>query len=273
MAVVAATWELNPRITFESLTPEFKKNPVKAWRNYGSRVSGAGGQTALKDPSVVLLNRNMSRWDPWDYTRDKFFENFRGRQDREYFIHVDLAKNKDCAGIACAHREPTGVVVVDFMHAHRARPGQDIQFAEIREKYIYRLYAQGFHIKLVTLDQWQSIEFRQILDGHGWSTDECSADKTNGPYDTLIELLLNDRLDYYNEPQFIREMQTLQTNGVKYDHPKAGSKDVADAVACASYKAIENALENPALPKATMKVHRQQKGRSRLYPTYERSRW
>lgn len=272
IAVTAATWELHPKISFESLAPEFKKNPVKAWRNFGSVVGGAGGQGALKDPAEVLNHLNHRRRDPWDYVRNKFYEDFRGLRGREYFIHIDLAKNKDAAGIACVHREATGIVEVDFMHAHKAQPGKDIQFAEIRALYIYPLHARGFTIKLVTLDQWQSVEFRQVLDGHGWSTDEMSADKTTGPYDTLIELLLGDRLDYYNEPQFIREMQQLQTNGVKYDHPKSGSKDLADAVACASYKAIEQALENPSAPKPSVIVHRQQP-RGRFRPQYERSRW
>lgn len=272
VAVVAATWELNPRISFESLAPEFQKNPTKAWRNYGSRVSGVGGQTALKDPGIMLRRINFSRRDPWDYARDQFYPDFRGRRDREYYIHIDLAQNKDAAGIACAHREPTGVAVVDFMHAHRARPGQDIQFAEIREKYIYALHARGFHIRLVTLDQWQSIEFRQVLSGQGWLTDEQSADKTTAPYDTLIEMLGTDRIDYYNEPQFIREMQALQTNGTKYDHPKKGSKDVADAVACAVYRAIFTELEDPTAPKAILRVNRAPV-RSPLRRQYERSNW
>jgi len=38
VAVVAATWELNHKITFESLAKEFETNPTQAWRNYGSKI-------------------------------------------------------------------------------------------------------------------------------------------------------------------------------------------------------------------------------------------
>lgn len=274
IAVVAATWEINPRVTFASLAPEFKANPVKAWRNYGSRVGKGGGSPALKDVGVVRAHANVRHPDPWDMTRQKFRPDFRGRRTVDYYMHVDLAKNKDAAGIACVHREKSGVVVVDFMHAHRAEPGKDIQFADIRSLFIYALHERGFTIRRVTFDQWNSVEMRQILEGQGFETDEVSADKKTGPYDTLIEMILTNRLDYYPHPQFLREMEYLQTNGVKYDHPKGGSKDVADAVACATWGAITEELDNPKEPAGVIHVRRQPDTRgNRFKPQYERSAW
>lgn len=271
LAVTAATWELNQKVTFASLAPEFKSNPVKAWRNYGSVVGKGGGSPALKDPNAMLEHINIQHVDPWDRTREKFYDDFMGRRRVRYFMHIDLAKNKDAAGIACVHREPTGVVVVDFMHAVKAKPTKNIMFADLREQYIYALNARGFHIEMVTFDQWNSEESRQILEGHGFKTDQVSADKSPAPYDTLIELILNDRLDYYNHPIFIREMQNLQTNGAKYDHLKHGSKDVSDAVACAAWMAINYQLENP--DKRGKVVVRRAKARSRFTPRYERTVW
>lgn len=272
LAVIAATWELNQKVTFASLAPEFKSNPVKAWRNFGSRVGKGGGSPALKDPTAVLAHVNQRHPDPWDYARRDFYTWFRGRRGVRYYIHIDLAKSKDKAGVACVHREATGVVEVDFMHAHFAQPGKDIQFAELRERYIYGLHARGFHVQKVTFDQWNSVEMRQVLEGQGFSTDEISADKTTGPYDTLIELVLNNRLDYYNHPVFVKELEALQTTGTKYDHPKKGSKDVTDAVACAAFTAINDTLENPPTPPANIRVHRPGR-RSRFTPQYERTVW
>lgn len=272
LAVIAATWELNPRVSFQSLSAELRANPVKFWRNYGSHVGKGSANLAIKDPEDVVRHLNLQHTDPWNYTHNRFFEAFRGRPDRRYYMHFDLAKEKCDAGVACVHREPTGVIVVDFMMAHHARPGQTIVFAELRQ-YLYDLHARGFTIVKVTYDQWQSEETRQILEGQGFATDLCSADKTSGPYDTLIEMLLTDRLDYYNYPQFLRELQQLRTDGVKYDHPKHGSKDVADAVACATFTAIEDLLENPVEPPGVMKVHRTQPGYSRFSQRYERSAW
>lgn len=274
VAVLAATWELNPKVTFTSLSPEFRANPVKAWRNYGSRLTLGNAGTAIRDPQEVLNHLNTRRLDPWDLTRQKFRVDLRGRRGIRYFMHLDLAKSGDAAGIACVHRESTGVVVVDFMHAHRARPNENIQFRELREKYIYGLHALGFHLQMVTFDQWQSEEMRQILQEQGFETDLVSADKTTGPYDTLIEMMLTDRLDYYNHPVFIKEMQQLRTNGVKYDHPKKGSKDLADAVACATWKAINYELENPVEAPGVIRVYRPNSSRSkRANPVYERSVW
>ena len=227
---------------------------------------------AIKDPQQVVAHLNLVRPDPWNYAKKRFYEWFRGKPGRQYFMHFDLAKGttKDAAGVALSHREPTGVCVVDWMHCHRSRvPGQDIQFAELRQ-YVFDLHARGFAIKLVTYDQWQSIETRQILEGNGFKTDEVSADKTMTPYDTLIEMMLTDRLDYYNHSQFVREMQQLRTNGIKYDHPKNGTKDVSDAVACSVWKAIEDALENPQAAAGVIRVHRRRPTRPR--PVYQAGR-
>jgi len=271
LAVIAATWELNPRISFQSLSSELRANPVKFWRNYGSHVGVGATNLAIRDPQEVLNHLNLRHNDPWNYTHKRLFEHIRGRPDRRYFMHFDLAKNKDSAGVACVHREPTGVVVVDFMFGHRAEPGKTIVFAELRQ-YLYDLHARGFLIGKVTYDQWQSEETRQILEGQGFATDLCSADRTTGPYDTLIEMLLTDRLDYYNYPQFLREMQQLRTDGIKYDHPKLGSKDVSDAVACATWTAINDVLENPAEPPGVLVVHGTPNTR-RVRERYEKSVW
>ena len=227
LAVVAETWRLNPKVSFESLAPEFRVNAPKAWRDYGSVIRGGSLDRALQDPDAARAHINQTREDPWDYARDTFHPWFRGRPRNRTYIHIDLAKKKDAAGIAAVHREPTGVVVVDFMHAHRPRPGQNIQFAELRERYVYGLHARGFTIAMITFDQWQSIEMRQTLEGKGFQTDEVSADRTTGPYDTLIEMLLADRVEYYNHPVFLKEMEELEVvdrggTGMKYDHPKKG---------------------------------------------------
>lgn len=272
LAIVASTWELNPRVSFQSLSDELRRNPVKFWRNYGSHVGPGATNLAIKNPEDVIAHINLRHNDPWNYVHNRFFEHFRGRPDRKCFMHFDLAKNKDSCGVACVHREPTGIVVVDFMFGHRPKkPGQNIVFAELRQ-YVYDLHARGFLIQKVTYDQWQSEETRQVLEGQGWETGAESADRTSAPYDTLIEMLLTDRLDYYNYPQFIREMQQLRTDGAKYDHPKLGSKDVSDAVACATFTAINDALENPEEAPGVLIVNRA-KPNTRFRERYERSAW
>jgi hypothetical protein len=272
IAVVAATWEIHRKVSFESLQPELTRNPAKFWRNYGSKVGGAATGAALRDPQVVQLHINTVRPDPWDYGSQTLYAWCRGRRGIRYFMHFDLAKNGDRAGIALSHVEPSGVAVVDFMHAVAALPGKNIDFEGLRDL-VYLFHGRGFAIELVTYDQWQSEDSRQQLEKRNFQTDHRSADKTPAPYDTLIELLLAGRLDYYNHPLFLREMKQLRTNGVKYDHPKNGSKDVADAVACSVWSAINYELDNPQEPKAKVKVVRTG-ARGRFAPRYgEKSMW
>jgi len=253
------------------LAGEFKRNPAQAWRNYGSVVTGALVDAAIRDKAQVLYHVNTMRMSPWDLQRNKLHEWVRGKRGVRYFFHFDLAKNKDAAGIACVHLERTGVVTVDFMHRIAALPGKNIDFDQLRG-FVYLFTERGFHVELVTYDQWQSEDSRQTLEKKGYKTDYRSADKSSAPYDTTIEMLLSGRLDYYSHPIFIREMESLRTNGIKYDHPKHGSKDVADAVACATWTAINYELENPVEPPGRIKVCRPAP-RSRLAPTYEKGIW
>lgn len=262
IAVKAATWELNPKITFESLADDFQRNPVLAWRNYGSEVKH-NLEAALKDPNAVINAVNHGRAVPWDFARSTIPGWLRGRRGVRYFIHFDLSKNRDATGIALVHREANGTIVVDFMLRYEAEVGKNISFSFLRETYVYAFTQRGFHIECVTYDGFQSDETRQVLEEKGYATDYVSADRDTAAYDTLIDLLLNKRLDFYQYPPFIREMEELKlVNGIKYDHPKKGrdgkpgSKDVADAVACAAWKAIDYALENPVAEPGAIRVHR-----------------
>jgi hypothetical protein len=257
IAVVAATWHLNPKVTFDSLRLEFERNPGKAWRNYGSRLDGAA-EASLKDPDLLQRTVNRVRLHPWEEDRQMFATWFRGRPGVRHFIHIDLAKNRDRAGVAMVHRDgKTGVVTVDFMDSIAARAGREIDIAEVRRRYVYEMTARGFHIERVTYDQWNSLESLQELKSRGYTADELSADKTMEPYDTLFDLINTGKLDFYLHPRFMREVEQLRlVGGKKYDHPKGGSKDISDAVACATHSALTFALDNPAAAPARIRVHR-----------------
>lgn len=252
IGVVAATWELNPKVTFDSLADEFKRNPTKAWRNYGSVILSSTN-AALKEPETVIQRVNATRLNPWDLRLNQYADWFVPRPAVRYFMHFDLARNRDAVGIAVAHRDRTSDrMVLDFLHQHRPRAGANVDFAELRERYIYPLVSRGFLLECVSYDGFASDETRQILEARGIRTELCSADKTTDAYDTLIELLLSDRLDYYNHAVFITEMEELElVGGKKYDHPRRfrngqmGSKDVADAAACAVLMAVRYERDHP----------------------------
>lgn len=264
VAVIAATWELFGKITFESLADEFKRNPVKAWRNYGSVVN-LSAEAAIRDTEAVLRHVDTSRESPWDEVRRAYKPWFRGHPHTRYFLHVDLSQNRDATGLALCHREKTGRVVLDFMHRVTAGMGADINFADLRERFIYPLANLGFHLQLITFDRFQSVEMMQILQEKGYETELLSVDRTMEPYDTLIELVLAgpSRISYYVHPVFVRELEELRlVDGRKYDHPRRsrtgqpGSKDLSDAVAGAVSSCLRYEMENPAVHVGRLSIFR-----------------
>lgn len=272
IAVTAATWELNPKVTFESLANEFKKNPLLAWRNYGSVVESAL-ESPWRDPGILVANRNIDRKSPWDEDRQKFFEWFQPVRRASYFAHFDLSKNRDRTGVAIVHRDlATKRMVVDLMLAIEAEPGKEINYKRLRRTFVLDLVDRGFLFGCVSFDGFQSAESRQALEESGIHTDYCSADRSKEPYDNLIEQVNTGVLDYYGYGFFLQEFGEIRlVNGVKYDHPayfkngKKGSKDVSDAVACSSFMAVQAELENPRPKAGRIRV------KPRPQPVYERS--
>lgn len=272
IAIIGATWHLNDKVTYESLAPEFRKNPLQAWRNYGS-VIHADSHGAVQDKTVFARHVNAARENPWDYIRNEYRESFVGRRGVVYYMHFDLSQNRDAVGIALVHREGS-TTVVDFMHRVVPPTGSDIHYGQLREKFVYPLRNRSFRIGCISFDGFQSAETRQVLAEKGYATDYCSADRTRMPYDTLIEQILTMHCDYYLFEPFLTEMEHLQLlNGLKYDHPvrfkdnSRGSKDVSDAVACATFMATQAAYEGPHHGKVHLSIHGQHR------PRYERSAW
>lgn len=246
IAAVAASWELNPdKIRFDDLATEFARNEVLAWMNYGSVILRRQGATkALRDADMIGRNASLGRRHPWDPSLEMFPASFRGRTGLTYFAHIDLSKNRDGTGIAIVHRElGTGIWVVDLMLQLTAPPGADIDIAGVRQKFVVDLRdKRGFNIVSVTYDGWQSEESLQHLRKANFLAEVLSVDRTKAPYDTLIGLIAQRKLDYYEYAPFKQQLEELElVKGMKYDHPKKfrdgtpGAKDVSDAVAGAVF--------------------------------------
>ena len=92
----------------------------------------------------------------------------------------------------------------------------------------------------VSFDNYQSVEFRQVLNRRGIRTEEISVDRSPGHYESLRDALYDDRIIMVESETLRRELVELEFNAIdqRVDHPPRGSKDVADAV-CG---AVANAL-------------------------------
>lgn len=184
----------------------------------------------------------------WDKTNLLYRPKFYPHADR--YIHVDLAKNRDCAGLAMTCVSKTVIIdrinkagmrvkardymhFVDLMVRIRAAHGSEIDFSKIRQFIFFLIDTCKFRVRWVSYDSYQSTDSIQILKKEKIQAKELSLDKKPGPYRTFRSVLMEGRLDWYYYDPFFTEITKLEDHtlegGKKIDHPPGGSKDVADA--------------------------------------------
>jgi hypothetical protein len=179
-------------------------------------------------------------------------------------MHGDLAVTGDRAGIAMAHvvrkeefesivtlengeqttvREMRPIVKVDFVFSFESAKGEnpprEIQIRWAREL-AHELKKRGFRIKRFTFDGFESRDSMQILEKSGVESKKVSTDRSNEPWRNLMDVMYDGRLIAKHRDLLVDELLglTLLPNG-KVDHPRLGSKDEADALACAVFGAVE----------------------------------
>jgi hypothetical protein len=213
-----------------------------------------------RQPITVNYYKEGNSWEvSYDFSSD--LKPIKGAQ---YAMHGDLAVTQDRAGIAMAHvvrkeefesqttlengdivsiREMRPIVKVDFVFSFESakgeRPPREIQIRWAREL-AYELKKRGFRIKRFTFDGFESRDSMQILEKSGVESKRVSTDRTNEPWRNLMDVMYDGRLIAQHRELLIDELLglTILPNG-KVDHPRLGSKDEADALACAVFGAVE----------------------------------
>lgn len=116
----------------------------------------------------------------------------------------------------------------------------EVDFARVREL-LTDLRRRGYNLAQVSFDGWQSVDSRQILRRQGLRTALVSVDRDLAAYETLKELVNTGRLHFPRYEPLLRELKRLElVDGRKVDHPRGGSKDVADALAAAVSEAVKH---------------------------------
>ena len=224
------------------LLPEFKRDPIRAWRDLGAQPTMAI-EAYYADATIARRNANFSRKNPWDGNLKKFFDNFKTTDQTPRYIHIDPSLKFDRTGFAMGHmagtkqvgNEVKPVVKIDVMFGIKAPPGGEILFEKIRE-YIYYLQSRSFNIAKVSYDSFQSADSIQLLKSRNIDAEVLSCDKTMAPHEMLKSAIIEKRLDYPPYELFFEEIEGLELiKGKKVDHRPKGSKDVADAVAGVVY--------------------------------------
>lgn len=160
------------------------------------------------------------------------------------FVHIDLAKTGDSAGVACGYVEKFVAmkrgdtieimpqIKFDFVLEVKPPRGGEINFEKIRTL-LYTLRDAGLPIKWVSFDTFQSVDMIQILRSKKFRTGTQSMDTDMDAYDLTKAAFMDDRLLLPTHAKCYTEFTGLEKNiqKGKIDHRPNGSKDCSDAVA------------------------------------------
>ena len=177
-------------------------------------------------------------------------------------VHLDMSISGDMTGIAGVwikgkkpsidkdKQENDLFFELAFSVSVKAPKGYQVSFEKNRN-FIRWLREQGFNIKEVTTDSFQSYDLRQQLQAEGFNVDMLSVDRVDPsshicrPYQFFKNVIYEQRVDMYESQTMIEEIVNLERNinTGKVDHPEGGRKDVTDAFCGAIFTASKYAEE------------------------------
>lgn len=176
------------------------------------------------------------------------------------YVHLDMSVTGDMTGIAgtwivgkkVSNDESQQSKDLSFRLAFstsiKAPKGRQISFEKNRI-FIRWLRDQGFNIKEVTSDTYQSYDLQQQLSAEGFTCSILSVDKVADgickPYQYLRSTVYERRLSMYKSDRLFDEFIDIERNMStgKIDHTPNGHKDALDAVCGSIYTASRHAEE------------------------------
>ena len=244
-ALKRPTWEINPTRVIEDFTVDFYKDPIDALSRFACMPPEASDaffksrekiETCFNNPNLgVSLDGRFEEW-------------FQPDPDKKYFVHVDLAQKHDHCAVALAHveswasmkiagemTEAAPKVVVDAVRFWTPTSSKSVDFTEVKD-YIISLKSRGFNLNLVTFDRWNSHDMMQQLKTYGINTEILSVAKKH--YEDMALIVTEERLRGPAIKLLVDELLQLRIIRDKVDHPRKGSKDLADAVCGSIYNSI-----------------------------------
>jgi len=244
-ALKRPTWEINPTRSIDDFTVAFYTDPVDALARFACMPPDA--QDAFfksREKVEKAFNRLNIALD----SDNRFEDWFQPEDEKLYFIHVDLAQKHDHCAVAMAHidkwvnikvgnqmKEAAPSIVVDAVRWWTPTSTQSVDFTEVKD-YIISLKHRGFNIRRVTFDRWNSHDMMQQLNAYGMNAEILSVAKKH--YEDMALGVMEERISGPHIDLLIEELLQLRIIKDKVDHPRKGSKDLADAVCGAIYDAI-----------------------------------
>jgi hypothetical protein len=245
-ALKRPTWEVNPVRKIDDFKVAFFTNPLDALSRFACMPPDAVDAFFKSREKIEkafskghLAVDNFGRLEEW----------FIPDPDKEYFIHVDLAQKHDHCAVAMGHvnkwvnvkvtdtySQPAPIVEIDAVRFWTPTKDKSVDFTEVKD-YILSLKTRGFKIRICTFDRWNSHDMMQQLKQYGINTEILSVAKKH--YDDMAMIVAEERLSGPHIQLLIDELLQLKIMRDRVDHPRKGSKDLADAVCGAIYNAIK----------------------------------
>lgn len=182
---------------------------------------------------------------------------------RPLYIHLDMSVSGDKTGIggswikykdaAAENNSKSLYFRVAFSVAVKAPRGAQVSF-EKNKQFIYWLRDNGFNIKKITSDTFQSAPVLQDLRAHGFDCEILSVDRLTGegknkicePYHYFRSAIYEKRIEVYKTELLTEEVIGLEKlSDGHVDHTTSGinSKDISDAVCGSIFEASKHADE------------------------------
>lgn len=184
-------------------------------------------------------------------------------KSKPLYVHLDMSISGDKTGIGGVFvrgkrqpkpNEPVSkdlLYTVAFNVSVKAPRGYQVSFEKNRQ-FIRWLRQQGFNVKGVSSDTFQSADLQQTLKAEKFDTEIISVDRVDTdrickPYQYLRNAIYEQRIDLYKTVLLKEELIGLErdNNSGKIDHSANGinSKDSADGVCGAVWNAAQHAEE------------------------------
>jgi hypothetical protein len=245
------TWEINPTRSINDFKISFYTKPTDALSRFACMPPDAvDALFRSKEKIEACFNQVNIAVDQ----EGRFAESFQPDKEKQYYIHVDLAQKHDHCAVSLSHVEKwvkvnsfndkdvvSPIVVVDAVRWWTPTAEKTVDFKEVKA-YILSLRERGFNIKLVTFDRWNSLDIMNELIAVGMKSETLSVAKKH--YDDMVLLVAEERIVGPAISLLTEELLQLRIIRDKVDHPRKGSKDLADAVCGSIYNAIARTPKN-----------------------------
>jgi len=244
-ALKRPTWEVNPTRKIEDFTISFYTDPVDALSRFACMPPDSiDAFFKSREKIEAAFNNPNTAVD----SSGRFAEWFQPDEDKMYFVHVDLAQKHDHCAVALSHIESwvqmkigdkmtqaAPKVIIDAVRWWTPTSDKSVDFSEVKD-YILQLRSRGFNLRLVTFDRWNSFDLMNELKAYNINTEILSVAKKH--YEDFAMVITEERVHGPRIELLTDELLQLRILKGKVDHPRKGSKDLADAVCGAIYNSI-----------------------------------